>query len=103
MNEPRVNPDDRVQLNFSRNQNYDFVITTPRQLGFDSTITLTTLFDRLKEKKRIEHYEGKYPAVIDPFFLTSVSMPRRNFRGVEGGKVSLENRDKDLDEYQYGT
>lgn len=81
--EPQVGPNDKVQINFSKSYIYEFLITTPKQLGFDSVITLTALFDRLKERKRIEHYEGKYPAVIDPFFITSVSMPRRSFRGVE--------------------
>lgn len=92
--EPLLSPSDRVQVNFSKSYTYDFLITKPSKLGFNAPITITALFQRLKERKYIEHYEGRYPAVIDTAFISSVSVPRKNFKSTE---LSLEGRDPDLD------
>lgn len=81
--EPRIKADEKVQINFSKGFRYEYLVMTPAELGFDASLTLSVLYEKLKERKSIKFYEGRYPAIIDTAFITSVSIDKQHVKGVE--------------------
>lgn len=81
--EPRIEAGEKVQINFSKGFRYEYLIMTPKELGFNDPLPLSVLYTKLKERKSIQYYEGRFPAIVDTSFITSVSIDKQHVKGVE--------------------